>query len=105
MERDRGTGRRADRAGPPVSDTRRRGGVGVCWAGCVGPRGRFLAVQRGLRGRPKGQLGQVVCRPLMAFGFCFAAGLGLTGFGLRSGSRVRARLGLRASVRVRAGVG
>ena len=63
------------------------------------------AVQRGLRGRPKGQLGQVVCRPLMAFGFCFAAGLGLTGFGLRSGSRVRARLGLRASVRVSAGVG
>ena len=26
-ERDRGTGRRADRAGPPISDTR-RGGVG-----------------------------------------------------------------------------
>ena len=34
--------RAAARWGPPVSDTRRRGGVGVCWAGCVGPRGRFL---------------------------------------------------------------
>ena len=31
------------------------------------------AVQSGLRGRPKGQLGQVVCRPLMAFGFLFCS--------------------------------
>ena len=60
----------------------------------------------GVRGcRPKGQPVRVVCRPYLAFGFCFAAGLGLTGFGLWSGSRVRARLGLRAAHRVRAGVG
>ena len=60
------------------------------WAmelGCV--LGRF-GLQRGVRGRPKGQPGQVVCRPYLAFGFCFAAGFG-SGFGF--GSRSRSRVG------------
>jgi len=64
-----------------------KGKVGrVLLLGCVLGR---IGLQRGLRGRPKGRPGQALCRPHMAFDFCFAAGFGSGfGFGSRSGSRV-----------------
>ena len=86
----------AARWGPPVSDTRRRGGVGVCWAGCVGPRGRFLGRAEGTARQAKRATGLGCVQA--SYGLWvepgFGSTLGLGGFGLdRTGSGLVSRSG------------